>query len=200
MQMERHIACGIGWVAYVVLGGILCGFPAKAGQNAQKPFVKVNLVELDSSALGGAAGEAEVLRLFRSGKGRIAFSCVLTPGGKRRYADTRWQLVPMGFQCEKTRSGMPNPMNFARRGLGTCVSVQDLDVRPARFTLEREYITGLEAARSATPETFVEPVSRTLRFDFEVPSVNGDSVVGGGWHEDGTDKVYYVVVSGAGHD
>ena len=58
MQMERHIARGIGWVAYVVLGGILCGFPAKAGQNAQKPFVKVNLVELDSSALGGAVGYA----------------------------------------------------------------------------------------------------------------------------------------------
>lgn len=169
-----------------------------AGQGNDGRSVVVRLVECDAATIGDSSVEADVLRLCRKGAVRTVFSCILIPGGRRSYMDVRNLLVPMGFQRPRTRPDVPNPMNFARRQLGTRVSVQDMDASPVRFTFEREYVTGIEAARSSTPETFVEPVARTIRFEFEVSSVAGESVAGGGWSEDAADKSYYVIVSGAG--
>ena len=100
----------------------------------------------------------------------------------------------MGFQRGDCQ-GRPNAMNFARRGLGTKVSVRDRDGLPLLFTFEREYVVGLESARAARPGNFVAPVVKTVRLDFEIPLSSADFVAGGGWHEDSMDKAYYVVVS-----
>lgn len=167
-----------------------------------EPFIRVSLVEYNILSLNGSSEESDFMKMlleqYRDGRGVVIFSCVFTSGGRKTYTDTRWQLIPMGFQRPGGGSRSPNPRNFARRGLGTRISIQDFDTRPVHFTLEREYMVGLEAARSATLETFIEPVARTVKFDFEVPSSLGDSVAGGGWHEDATNKVYYVIVSGTG--
>lgn len=198
MQLKWRVEALFGLMVGMALPFILLGGGTTAGQGNDGRSVVVRLVECDAAAVGDASVEADVLRRCREGAGRTVFSCVLVPGGRRSYMDVRSLLVPIGFQCQKTSRGIPNPMNFARRQLGTRVSVQDMDARPVRFTLEREYVTGVEAARSSTPETFVEPVARTVRFEFDVPSVAGESVVGGGWREDAAGKSYYVIVSGAG--
>lgn len=199
MQLKKSAAVCFKLMAGMVLFAIFFGFQTIPERKSVARSVVVRLVECNSADIGDSSVEADVLRQCREGKGRTVFSCVLTAGGRKSYMDVRNLLVPMGFQRSKTYPGVPNPMNFARRQLGTRVSVQDLDASPTRFTLEREYVTGVASARSSTPETFVEPVARTVRFEFEVPSVADESVVGGGWHEDASDKTYYVIVSGAGH-
>ena len=180
----------------------LFALSAWAEHEPPEPFVRVSLVEYNTLSVDGAPEEPDtvqtLLEQYRDGRGTVVFSCVFTGGGRKTYTDTQWQLVPMGFQRPGGGSRIPNPMNFTRRCLGTQISIRDFNTRPVHFTLEREYMVGLEAARSATPETFVEPVARTVKFDFEIPSTPGDSVVGGGWCEDATNKIYYVLVSGTG--
>ncbi len=189
------------WLRVVVVLSVLSAW---AEREPPEPFVRVSLVEYNTSSVDGTPEEPDtvktLLEQYRDGRGTVVFSCAFTGGGRKTYTDTQWQLVPMGFQRPGGGGGfrMPNPMNFARRCLGTRISIQDFDTRPVHFTLEREYMVGLEAARSATPETFIEPVARTVKFDFEIPPTPGDSVVGGGWREDATNKGYYVIVSGMG--
>ncbi len=195
----------LSWMRQCLSGlVVLFALSARAEREPPEPFVRVSLVEYNTNTLSvdGSPEEPDtvktLLEQYRDGRGTVVFSCVFTAGGRKTYTDTQWQLVPMGFQRPGGSSWMPNPMNFTRRCLGTRISIQDFDARPVHFTLEREYMVGLEAARSATPETFIEPVARTVKFDFEIPSTPGDSVVGGGWREDATNKVYYVIVSGTG--
>ncbi len=193
----------LAWVRQCLKGAVvLFVLSVWAEHEPPEPFVRVSLVEYNAMSLEGSSQDSNtvkaLLEQYRDGRGTVVFSCAFTAGGRKTYTDTQWLLVPMGFQRPGVGSRMPNPMNFTRRGLGTRISIRDFDARPVHFTLEREYMVGLEAARSATPETFIEPVARTVKFDFEVPSTPGDSVAGGGWHEDTTNKVYYVIVSGTG--
>lgn len=155
--------------------------------------IRVSLMEDDSEGLD----RSQILSRYRDGKGTVVFSAVFTPDGGKVCTETRWVLIPMGFQRGGSSRGKPNPMNFAKRGLGTRVSMRERDGDPLLFTFEREYVVGLEAARAATPGNFVEPTVKTMKLDFEIPSSSTDFVAGGGWHEDAPDKVYYVVASWA---
>ena len=184
-------------VFYALVVGFLGVFATRA--SATDSFVRVSVVEYETDKVPARKNDKEMqdslLEQYRSGDCRVVFdaSLRLDREAKTRHTDVQWVLVPMGFQNADDLS-VPNPMNYMRRGLGTQVDVRHTADGQISVSMIREYMVGLVEARTATPATFVQPTVGIYTIESSLDKKTGDSIVGGGWHEDATNRVCYLIV------
>lgn len=138
--------------------------------------------------------EKLLLEQYHRGTEHVVFtaSLMLDDKAKTLHTDMQWVLIPVGFQHEGL--SLPNPMNYMRRGLGTQVRIHRVDKKQILVKMIREYVVGMTEARMATPTTFVQPTVKRREIESSVLVEPGERIIGGGWHEDSTNKTYYLIV------
>ncbi len=187
---------GVRSLSYVLFTGFCSTITLTVHASESNSIVRVSVVEYETDKLPkesyDAAMSESLLEQFRKGIGRVVFtgSLMLNDKAKSLHTEVQWVLVPMGFQ----HSGPPpNPMNYMRRGLGTQVSIRCADKDRISIKMIREYMVGMTEAKTATPDTFVQPTVKSRVMESSIARKPGDEIVGGGWHEDITNKTYYLI-------